>query len=254
MALRQFARQSARSLGLRSDVSAFAPAVATRGMSTVIEGLKYMASHEWAKVDGDTVTVGITDHAQAELGDVVYVELPEVGSTVEAKSTFGVVESVKAASDVYSPISGEVVAVNEELADSPGAVNEGAFTDGWMMKVKMSNPADLDALMDAKAYEASCDNGFDSRLIRGGLHPIHGRARSGGGEDPSSSPRLDRQVLKAVLISNLRRGGGRSLIRIPPLDPIRYVDVISPTIDPDPLSAARRSARAPPLRAGASGT
>lgn len=158
MALRQFARQSARSLGLRSDVSAFAPAVATRGMSTVIEGLKYMASHEWAKVDGDTVTVGITDHAQAELGDVVYVELPEVGSTVEAKSTFGVVESVKAASDVYSPISGEVVAVNEELADSPGAVNEGAFTDGWMMKVKMSNPADLDALMDAKAYEASCDN------------------------------------------------------------------------------------------------
>jgi glycine cleavage system H protein len=158
MALRQFARQSARSLGLRSDVSAFAPAVATRGMSTVIEGLKYMASHEWAKVDGDTVTVGITDHAQAELGDVVYVELPEVGSTVEAKSTFGVVESVKAASDVYSPISGEVVAVNEELADSPGAVNEGAFTDGWMMKVKMSNPADLDALMDAKAYETSCDN------------------------------------------------------------------------------------------------
>jgi glycine cleavage system H protein len=125
MALRQFARQSARSLGLRSDVSAFAPAVATRGMSTVIEGLKYMASHEWAKVDGDTVTVGITDHAQAELGDVVYVELPEVGSTVEAKSTFGVVESVKAASDVYSPISGEVVAVNEELADSPGAVERG---------------------------------------------------------------------------------------------------------------------------------
>ena len=88
-------------------------------MSTVIEGLKYMASHEWAKVDGDTVTVGITDHAQAELGDVVYVELPEVGSEVSAKSTFGVVESVKAASDVYSPVSGEVVAVNEDLADSP---------------------------------------------------------------------------------------------------------------------------------------
>ena len=157
MALRQFTRQSARSLGLRSDVSAFAPAVATRGMSTVIEGLKYMASHEWAKVDGDTVTVGITDHAQAELGDVVYVELPEVGSTVEAKSTFGVVESVKAASDVYSPVSGEVVAVNEDLADSPGKVNEGAYTDGWMMKVKMTDPKELDALMDAKAYEASCD-------------------------------------------------------------------------------------------------
>ena len=146
MALRQFARQSARSLGLRSDVS-LAPALATRGMSTVIEGLKYMASHEWAKVDGDTVTVGITDHAQAELGDVVYVELPEVGSEVSAKSTFGVVESVKAASDVYSPVSGEVV-----------AVNEGAYTDGWMMKVKMTDPKELDALMDAKAYEASCDH------------------------------------------------------------------------------------------------
>ena len=152
MALRQFARQSARSLGLRSDVS-LAPALATRGMSTVIEGLKYMASHE-----GDTVTVGITDHAQAELGDVVYVELPEVGSEVSAKSTFGVVESVKAASDVYSPISGEVVAVNEDLADSPGKVNEGAYTDGWMMKVKMTDPKELDALMDAKAYEASCDH------------------------------------------------------------------------------------------------
>ena len=92
------------------------------------------------------------------MGDVVYVELPEVGTSFDKGEVFGSVESVKAASDVYSPISGEVVAVNEELADSPGAVNEGAFTDGWMMKVKMSNPADLDALMDAKAYEASCDN------------------------------------------------------------------------------------------------
>lgn len=87
----------------------------------------------------------------------MYVELPEVGSTVAHKATFGVVESVKAASDVYSPISGEVVAINEDLADSPGKVNEGAYTDGWMMKVKMSTPAELDSLMDAKQYEAACD-------------------------------------------------------------------------------------------------
>jgi len=91
-----------------------------RAMSTVIEGLKYMQSHEWAKVDGDVATIGITDHAQAELGDVVYVELPEVGSTVTHKETFGVVESVKAASDVYSPVTGEVIAINEDLADAPG--------------------------------------------------------------------------------------------------------------------------------------
>jgi glycine cleavage system H protein len=112
---------------------------------------------QWAKAEGDVVTVGITDHAQAELGDVVYVELPEVGSTVTHKATFGVVESVKAASDVYSPVSGEVIAINDELADSPGKVNEGAYTDGWMMKVKMSSPSELDTLMDAAQYEASCE-------------------------------------------------------------------------------------------------
>ncbi|CEG01882.1 Glycine cleavage H-protein, subgroup [Ostreococcus tauri] len=124
--------------------------------STVIEGLKYMPSHEWAKVEGDVATIGITDHAQAELGDIVYVELPEVGSKVEAKSSFGVVESVKAASDVYSPLSGEVVAVNDALNDTPGMVNESSFGEGWLMKVKMSNPSEVDNMMDAAAYEASC--------------------------------------------------------------------------------------------------
>jgi len=89
------------------------------------------------------------------LGDIVYVELPEVGSKVEKAATFGVVESVKAASDVYSPLSGEVIAVNEALADTPGAVNEAAFTDGWLMKIKLSKPAEASSLMDAKAYEAS---------------------------------------------------------------------------------------------------
>jgi len=103
-------------------------------------------------------TVGITDHAQAELGDVVYVELPEVGSTVSHKENFGVVESVKAASDVYSPVSGVVMSVNEDLADSPGKVNDSAYTDGWMMKVKLSKPAELEALMDAAQYEASCEH------------------------------------------------------------------------------------------------
>lgn len=89
------------------------------------------------------------------MGDIVYVELPEVGSKVEAKSSFGVVESVKAASDVYSPISGEVIEVNENLNDTPGMVNESAFADGWLMKVKMSNPSETDSMMDAAAYEAS---------------------------------------------------------------------------------------------------
>jgi glycine cleavage system H protein len=154
MALRQFSRRvAAPMLNLR----AAAPAMNARAMSTVIEGLKYMQSHEWAKVDGDVATIGITDHAQAELGDVVYVELPEVGSTVTHKETFGVVESVMAASDVYSPVTGEVIAINEDLADAPGKVNEGAFEDGWMMKVKMSNAGELDSLMDAAAYEKSCE-------------------------------------------------------------------------------------------------
>ena len=106
-----------------------------------------------AKIDGDVATVGITDHAQAELGDIVYVELPEVGSLIEATKSFGVVESVKAASDVYSPISGTVIEVNESLNDSPGTVNESPFDSGWLMKVKVSNVPG--SLMDAKAYEKS---------------------------------------------------------------------------------------------------
>merc|ERR1719199_171000 len=150
MALRQFSRRvAAPMLNLR----AAAPAMNARAMSTVIEGLKYMQSHEWAKVDGDVATIGITDHAQAELGDVVYVELPEVGSTVTHKETFGVVESVKAASDVYSPVTGEVIEVNEALNDTPGTVNESPFESGWLMKVKVSDVPS--SLMDAAAYEKS---------------------------------------------------------------------------------------------------
>ncbi len=110
-------------------------------------------SNDRAKIDGDVVTVGITDHAQAELGDIVYVELPEVGSAMEATKSFGVVESVKAASDVYSPISGTVIEINEALNDSPGTVNDSPFEGGWLMKVKVSDVPG--SLMDAAAYEKS---------------------------------------------------------------------------------------------------
>ena len=109
------------------------------------------------QLDGDIATIGITAHAADALGDIVFVDLPAEGAEFDKGDSFGAVESVKAASDVYSPISGEVVAINEDLADSPGKVNEGAYTDGWMMKVKMSTPAELDSLMDAAQYEAACD-------------------------------------------------------------------------------------------------
>lgn len=121
-------------------------------MSNVPTELKYTKSHEWASIDGDTATVGITDHAQDLLGDMVFIELPEVGDSVEAGKECAVVESVKAASDVYSPLSGEVVAVNEALADSPETVNSDPYTGGWLFKVRMSNAAEADSMLDAAAY------------------------------------------------------------------------------------------------------
>lgn len=123
----------------------------------VVDGLKYAESHEWCKLEGDSATIGITDFAQAELGDVVYVELPEVGTTIEAKETFGVVESVKAASDVYSPVSGEVVEINEALVDDPSKLNSEPFEGGWMMKIKVSDASEADALMDSDAYSKQCE-------------------------------------------------------------------------------------------------
>ena len=119
--------------------------------------MKYAESHEWCKLEGDSATIGITDFAQAELGDVVYVELPEVGTTIEAKETFGVVESVKAASDVYSPVSGEVVEINEALVDDPSKLNSEPFEGGWMMKIKVSDASEADALMDSDAYSKQCE-------------------------------------------------------------------------------------------------
>lgn len=117
-------------------------------------GLKYSKEHEWAKVDGDVVTVGITDFAQNQLGDVVYVELPKVGAQIKLMTPFGVVESVKTASDLFSPVTGEVLEVNPALADQPELVNASPYADAWMIKVRMSNPADLDQLLSAEDYEA----------------------------------------------------------------------------------------------------
>lgn len=126
-------------------------------MSKVIEGLHYAESHEWVKVDGDTATIGISDYAQHALGNIVYVDMPEVGDEVTAGEDFGAVESVKAASDLISPVSGEVVEINEALEDTPEAVNEDAF-ENWIIKVKMSDPSEVDALLDAAAYEKLCEN------------------------------------------------------------------------------------------------
>jgi len=117
------------------------------------EELKYTEEHEWVMVEDDVVTVGISDFAQDQLGDVVFVELPAVGTIVEAGKPFGVVESVKAVSDVYAPVSGEVVEINEELPDSPEAINTSPYDDGWMIKIKLSAPAELAELMDADAYQ-----------------------------------------------------------------------------------------------------
>ncbi|WP_339899257.1 glycine cleavage system protein GcvH [uncultured Gilvimarinus sp.] len=123
-------------------------------MSDIRNELKYLPSHEWARVEEDgTVTVGISDHAQDSLGDVVYVETPEVGSNVAAGEEAGVVESVKAASDIYSPVTGEVIAVNEALEDSPEQVNESPYDDGWFFKVKPSDLSELDDALDADGYQ-----------------------------------------------------------------------------------------------------
>lgn len=124
-------------------------------MAKVIEGLFYSESHEYVKVEGDFAYVGITDYAQHALGNVVYVDMPEVDDEVEADEDFGAVESVKAASDLISPISGTVVEVNEALEDKPELLNEDAF-ENWIMKVQLSDKSELDALMDAAAYEELC--------------------------------------------------------------------------------------------------
>ena len=123
-------------------------------MAEFPDGIKYASTHEWARLEVDgTVSVGITDHAQEELGDVVYVELPEVGQTVNAGTEAGVVESVKAASDIYSPVGGDVIAINELLEDAPETVNDSPFGNGWFFKIQPSDVAELDALLDVEGYQ-----------------------------------------------------------------------------------------------------
>jgi len=120
--------------------------------------LRYAESHEWARVEDDgTITVGISDHAQEALGDVVYVELPEVDAEVKANAEAGVVESVKAASDVYAPISGTIIAINTALEDAPETVNESPYTDGWFFKLKPNDLSELENLLDMKAYQEFCE-------------------------------------------------------------------------------------------------
>jgi glycine cleavage system H protein len=116
--------------------------------------LRYAKTHEWIRSDGDSVTVGITDHAQAELTDIVYVEPPKIGAEVKAETTAAVVESVKAASDIYSPISGVVTEVNEALTSNPALLNTDPFSQGWIFKIRPSNPAEIEALLSPEAYIA----------------------------------------------------------------------------------------------------
>lgn len=125
-------------------------------MAKILEGLRYSESHEYVKIEGDCAVVGITDFAQEQLGNVVYVDVPEVGDEVTAGETFGAVESTKAASDLVCPVSGEIVEVNEALEDEPELVNKDAFGEGWIIKVKLANPEEVEQLLDAKGYEAAC--------------------------------------------------------------------------------------------------
>ncbi len=124
-------------------------------MSEVPTELKFLSSHEWVLVEGNVATIGVSDHAQELLGDLVYVELPEQGSTLAAGDTAGVIESVKAASDTYAPLSGEIIEVNDELEDSPEKINNDPYGDGWMYKIAMEDPEEVENLLDAGAYTES---------------------------------------------------------------------------------------------------
>jgi glycine cleavage system H protein len=121
-------------------------------MSNVPSELKFLSSHEWVAVDGDVATIGVSDHAQELLGDLVFVELPETGSAVSAGDSVAVIESVKAASDTYAPVSGEIIEVNEELENSPERINDDPYGDGWMYRVKMDDPGEVADLLDADSY------------------------------------------------------------------------------------------------------
>ena len=122
-------------------------------MSNIPENLRYSKDHEWVSVDGEIGTVGITDYAQHSLGDVVYIDMPRVGDKLSGHEAFGSVESVKAVSEIFMPVSGEITEVNDGLNDTPEAVNNDPYVDGWMIKVKMDNPGEADAMLSAEEYE-----------------------------------------------------------------------------------------------------
>ena len=125
-------------------------------MAKVLEGLLYAESHEWVRLEGDIATIGVSDFAQEEMGDITYVDLPEVDDDVEKGEEFGALESVKASSELYSPVTGVVVEVNDEVVDAPEKINEDAFS-AWLSKVKVGNPAKVEGLLDAEAYKALTD-------------------------------------------------------------------------------------------------
>ncbi|OGQ07610.1 MAG: glycine cleavage system protein H [Deltaproteobacteria bacterium RIFCSPLOWO2_12_FULL_40_28] len=126
---------------------------------TIPQDLKYSKEHEWVRVEGQIATIGVTDFAQEQLGDIVMVELPSEGTILTKDESFGVVESVKSVSDVFAPVSGKIVEANDPLTDSPGIMNEDCYGEGWIVKVEMSDPKELDSLMDAKAYQACLAEG-----------------------------------------------------------------------------------------------
>jgi glycine cleavage system H protein len=124
--------------------------------------LRYSKNHEWVRVEGEKVIVGIDDYAQSQLGDVVFVELPEVGSVVACGDSFSVVESVKAVSDIYAPVSGEIIEVNEVLADTPECINEDPYGQGWIVVIQVKDASEVDNLMDSKAYQTMLEEGDNS--------------------------------------------------------------------------------------------
>ena len=123
-------------------------------MANVPANLKYSNDHEWCRVEGDVAVIGITDYAQSQLGDIVFVDVPTVGETIEANEVFGSIEAVKTVSDAFSPVSGEVIEFNEAVEADSSLVNKDPYGEGWLVKIKMSNPAEVDGLLDAAAYEA----------------------------------------------------------------------------------------------------
>jgi glycine cleavage system H protein len=122
-------------------------------MVQVEQGLRYTRTHEWARIEGDVATVGVTDYAQSELGDITYLELPQPGTRVKQGEPMGVIESVKAASDIYSPVSGEVIEANQGVVEAPEKVNQSPYGEAWLVKIRLSDPSEVESLMDAAAYE-----------------------------------------------------------------------------------------------------